>query len=258
MTILSGVPLAVIADCGHFLTLGCTHSSEKAQGAHHLLTFNLLISGLQNARPRAKRPLQRSMPLMKILLAVLTIMALGCNLSAKERSALKLEGFSIGCDLRKFKSRYKHQLKCIRTFYPLIETKNKRETWNRTLNCSLESGLPVDGRPVPGKSDNKYVAGLNAVFEGKKLAMLECFFEGSEFQPLKNSFTAQFGPPATQQFNDSKDLVYTEWLGKDSKIEVQLIPLRGRLTESGVIQVDKKSNHIVVSVRLTALDAPKN
>jgi hypothetical protein len=225
----------------------------KDAGSSLVVENHLMIFEVENGGRQKQRPTQGSMPLWKTFLAIVTIVVLSLNLSAKEHRPLQLEGFSIGCDFRKFKSRYKKQVKCNQTLYPLIQTANKKQTWNRTVTCSSEKGVSFDSRLVPRILEKNSVAELNAVFESKKLAMLEYIVEGSELEPLENSLTSELGPPARQQFDESKDVVHAEWMGKNSKIEIQLIRLQVSLTRNGFIQIDKGSRRTGINVRLSTL-----
>lgn len=189
----------------------------------------------------------------KALFIALIILIQGWTLSAREKQVLRLEGFSIGCDFRKFKSKYKKLVKCNQTLYPLIQTSNKKETWNRTVNCSSETGVVVGSKLAYGNLEKNSAPDLYAVFESKKLAMLEYILDSSEFEQLKNSFTAQFGLPARQQSNNSGVIVFAEWIDKHSKMEIRLIPLAGQVTLGGFLQVDSESNRFGVRVRLSAL-----
>lgn len=200
-----------------------------------------------------EKPLDRTMAGCRTFFITLTILFQSWTLLAREKEALRLEGFSIGYDFRKFKSKYKKLVNCNQTLYPLIQTANKKETWNRTVNCSSEKGVAVDPKLVNGTLGKDSAPELNAVFESKKLTMLEYIFDRSEFEHLKNSFTAQFGPPARQQSNDSNDVFVAEWRSKDSKMEIRVVPIASRVTIDGFLHVDSGSDRFGVRVRLSAL-----
>jgi hypothetical protein len=201
------------------------------------------------------KPLDRAKSWSKAIFIAFTILTQCWMLSAGEKRALCLEGFRIGSDFRKFKSKYKKRVKCNQTLFPLIQTSNKKETWNRTVNCSSGKGVPVDSRLFYGDLEKNSALDLNAVFESKKLTMLEFIFDSSQFEQLKDFFTTQNGPPTRQQSADSNDVVFAEWTSKDSKIEIQLIPLVSQLTSGGFLRVDSGSNRFGVRVRLSGLSA---
>ena len=126
----------------------------------------------------------------------------------------------------------------------------KRE-WYRWIDCAVERGTFVNGRPVTTSMDYQLAVAMSATFWDQKLVSLDYMFEAEFLDDLLRSFVSHYGPPDSPVRPPPGESRYASWTRGNSRLEIEQLVIHARIDGSGALRIEKKSTTMGVRVRVS-------
>ena len=126
----------------------------------------------------------------------------------------------------------------------------KRE-WYRWIDCAVERGTFVNGRPVTPSMDDQLAVAMSATFWDQKLVSFDYMFEAEFLDDLLRSFVSHYGSPDSPVRPPPGESRYASWTRDNSRLEIEQLVIHARIDSSGALRIEKKSTTMGVRVRIS-------
>jgi hypothetical protein len=126
-----------------------------------------------------------------------------------------------------------------------------RREWYRWIDCAVEKGVFVNGRPVTRSMDDQRAVTMSATFQDQKLVSLDYMFSAECLNDLFRSFVAHYGPPDSPVQHHPAGSRYASWIRGNSRLEIEQLVIHVRIDSSGALRIEKKSTTMGVRVRVS-------
>jgi hypothetical protein len=176
------------------------------------------------------------------------------QLATAETPQFSLDGLSrLGESVKQFKHDYP-SAHCRRRKSGEVDAHALKREWYRWIDCAVEEGVHLNGRPATPTADVQLAVAMSATFQDQKLVSVDYTFGAECLDALLRSFVAHFGLPDSPLPRAPNLLKYATWTRGNSRLEIEQLVVHARIDGSGALRIEKKSKAIGVRVRIVVSD----
>ena len=132
-----------------------------------------------------------------------------------------------------------------------VDTHALKREWYMWIDCAVERGIFVNGRPVTTSMNDQLAVAMSATFWGQKLVSFDYLFEADFLDDLLRSFVSHYGPPDSPVRPPPGESKYASWTRGNSRLEIEQLVIPARIDGPGTLRIEKNSTTSGIRVRIS-------